>query len=1149
MTQALSIIDVAYVLPLTPGATVPWRYMAATHHMAQFEDADGVVLGELVHGSGFSIAPVGDTLENTGVFTLIAAAPVGAVAVRLLRATPAEQFYDATPGAEGVERQLDRVALTLQELAAGVAGSLRTRAPVPPIVPEEGRSVMWQDGRWVPAFDAAEIIAAGQHAIDAQEAALAAALYGNPQVDFVANLLADTSLTYAPGLAGSVEEGDIVTARGDDLPFKVAAAGAVDHTLISAGGVKYYAQARQGTLWLEQCGGGPLRTAAENDAAFVKAIGWLNGGTYRTLKMGTGGFNLSTKPPAILGGDKAFQGAGFGDSFGSRLIMADTVVDGNVIRVGNGGVTTTARVEVGGLSIEFLRPTGVAGYALCSDGAPDVTWDTIRFIKAAGIIDLGPTAASARNEFRRLRGGFRDVFDHPVVRGQRFTNWNFKDVVLYGDGSIAGPRTATTIQIPVKGICDTLDWVDVTIWSQVGSPYGVDVLADEGTFVNANMYNIILDKTGGQSGAGAAWRFRQTAACTAVDADSNWKIQNIDIEGARSDTGGVNTGGRVVEIEQGANSTWAFMRGFRFHGMDWTVRNRSALKTVKTGTSILDGISVQGGRVKDAVPGVDTVDCVFEMGCDNFIISDVVSAFAERKQTPSITAFVKVTNPACTRFVVSDNLVHNVTTKLIDHPTYTALSAERVESGNSFHGPTDLALPYLIPYPVQPAVSGVVANAALNAAAVTAGAAEAASTGRRLVLPRGTLPFIGQFVPPTTGGFVLESKATLLVQSNQPAGVFRSAAPDTALENVILDGLRIVFDTDPGTGNPFTGNGIVGKFSNSQLHAPKVENYWNDQAFLIAGYNTQIYDPFFFTNDPRAGTGGIRCFGGYKLLIANACGQSGDDAIQIVQAESGIMVNLAATDIIYKGGNVKSLSARAVIIFLNTVHTVATTGCGFVDIVGATGPQTALASTASSVRVSCASTDANSGIIDCFLKNVVIDEAARRGTSTAGAGGLQVSGAVQGGDFDVAILAPDRRVLEVNTLSGIHPTANRIKVRSNKAPAITGLAACVVSAGVNNTLVPEVVAPADLHAVHLTGGDRTKVSEGKIRGIQATRVGVRVNVAGATNTTITQTEVVGAGTSISFDATAGTSNHISLCDLGGMAIVNGGTSVQTANRA
>ena len=79
-----------------------------------------------------------------------------------------------------------------------------------------------------------------QNADDAEAAAAEAALYEGPWLDDVAALLADTSLTYTAGQPGTVTAGDIIRTRVEGFAYEVAASGAGDAHVTTAGGVGLY---------------------------------------------------------------------------------------------------------------------------------------------------------------------------------------------------------------------------------------------------------------------------------------------------------------------------------------------------------------------------------------------------------------------------------------------------------------------------------------------------------------------------------------------------------------------------------------------------------------------------------------------------------------------------------------------------------------------------------------------------------------------------------------------------------------------------------------------------------------------------------------------------------------------------------------------
>lgn len=103
-------------------------------------------------------------------------------------------------------------------------------------------------------------------AIDAANSATLAAAYATPFLDDIAAVLADTSLSYGAG-AGQVQAGDFVRTRAEGYALEVAASGAVDHDIETAGGVKFYVR--------------PFPCAFETRAGFLAAIAagyvWADG--------------------------------------------------------------------------------------------------------------------------------------------------------------------------------------------------------------------------------------------------------------------------------------------------------------------------------------------------------------------------------------------------------------------------------------------------------------------------------------------------------------------------------------------------------------------------------------------------------------------------------------------------------------------------------------------------------------------------------------------------------------------------------------------------------------------------------------------------------------------------------------------------------
>lgn len=86
--------------------------------------------------------------------------------------------------------------------------------------------------------------ASADSAANAADSAAVAAAYATPYLDDAAAVLADTSLSYGTG-AGGVAAGDYILTRAEGFSYEVAAAGAVDHDITTAGGVKLYRVTQQ----------------------------------------------------------------------------------------------------------------------------------------------------------------------------------------------------------------------------------------------------------------------------------------------------------------------------------------------------------------------------------------------------------------------------------------------------------------------------------------------------------------------------------------------------------------------------------------------------------------------------------------------------------------------------------------------------------------------------------------------------------------------------------------------------------------------------------------------------------------------------------------------------------------------------------------
>jgi len=99
-----------------------------------------------------------------------------------------------------------------------------------------------------------DVAAAGAYAAAAAASADVAALYDGTWFDSVPLLLADTTLTYTAATPTTVVTGDYVVTRKDGFTYEVAASGAADHHVTTAGGVKLYVLPKDGAYYDIQFG-------------------------------------------------------------------------------------------------------------------------------------------------------------------------------------------------------------------------------------------------------------------------------------------------------------------------------------------------------------------------------------------------------------------------------------------------------------------------------------------------------------------------------------------------------------------------------------------------------------------------------------------------------------------------------------------------------------------------------------------------------------------------------------------------------------------------------------------------------------------------------------------------------------------------------
>lgn len=204
----------------------------------------------------------------------------------------------------------------------------------------DGRDRVWTGAAWTYAGNGDMVASANLSDVD--DATLSAGNLKLIERDTVALLLADTILAYAPG-AGKTEvvAGQIVKAGG--FRYQVAASGASDHHLTTAGGVKLYVMASSdGKAHVAAVGTGLTDYASVINALFdVAQVVVLPAGAfrhtativvpdYKTMEGQGHGVAVSGTAPTILLKDGDFTGI----TVGQGSTLSDLSSEG---AAGNGG--------------------------------------------------------------------------------------------------------------------------------------------------------------------------------------------------------------------------------------------------------------------------------------------------------------------------------------------------------------------------------------------------------------------------------------------------------------------------------------------------------------------------------------------------------------------------------------------------------------------------------------------------------------------------------------------------------------------------------------------------------------------------------------------------------------------------------------------
>lgn len=183
---------------------LPWPYYADTVTAAV--EINGVVTA--LDPIYFSVTPAASTTSGNLYLTPDTATLHAGKVLVISRRTPAEQGWQATQGEReaGLEVQLDRIVMHQQEQAGQLAGTLRVSgAAVDPLIPEAGRSILWDGEKFAPGPTAGEIALAQSYAERAELAAGAlTSLTDRIAYPFEITLLAGRgpyALPYDPGSA------------------------------------------------------------------------------------------------------------------------------------------------------------------------------------------------------------------------------------------------------------------------------------------------------------------------------------------------------------------------------------------------------------------------------------------------------------------------------------------------------------------------------------------------------------------------------------------------------------------------------------------------------------------------------------------------------------------------------------------------------------------------------------------------------------------------------------------------------------------------------------------------------------------------------------------------------------------------------------
>jgi hypothetical protein len=176
MTVELTTPTARYTVAGIGPYALEWPYSADS--ITVYVEADGARTA-LVVTTSFTVTPEESLTTGDLYLTAPAAALHVGKALVIERVTSTEQGWQGLLGEreKGLEVQLDRTIMALQEVRATMAGALRVAGQsTPPVVLAEDQTILWQGGQFVPGPTAAQVLLAESWADSAHVSQLAAAV-------------------------------------------------------------------------------------------------------------------------------------------------------------------------------------------------------------------------------------------------------------------------------------------------------------------------------------------------------------------------------------------------------------------------------------------------------------------------------------------------------------------------------------------------------------------------------------------------------------------------------------------------------------------------------------------------------------------------------------------------------------------------------------------------------------------------------------------------------------------------------------------------------------------------------------------------------------------------------------------------------------